>query len=258
MLSSSCLVYTEYKYSGGFMKKLVLSVGSFFAMFIFVGANAAALAQYQSGSSGVDVSYPNCSSAISKVSFGVVGTEGGLGFSQNPCLSAEAARFTNLSLYANTGYPGAASANAQKYANSPKICVASDLNCIAYNYGYNQGLYAYNYAVSQNARSATWWLDVETANSWTTDVLQNQNSLQGEHDALAANGATTVGVYSTSAQWNSITGTWKNGWANWGATSWTSATQAQTYCTGHEFTGGQSLLMQFKSKRASIDQDVAC
>ena len=248
-------MYTKYIRMG---KKIVVSLSSFIASFIMLTGVASASTQYQAGTTGVDISYPNCRTTVPSESFGVVGVENGLGFSQNPCLTHEAGHFTNLSLYANTGYPGATSSNAQKYMTSPKACAAADLNCIAYDYGYNQGLYANNYAVSSNVRAITWWLDVENTNSWTSDVIQNQNSLLGEHDALIASGATTVGAYSTTAQWNNITGSWHNGWPNWGATTWTSASQAQTYCSGHQFTGGQSLLMQFESRKSQIDQDVAC
>ena len=239
------------------MKKVIASLTVLLVMASTIGS-AAAASPYTSGTTGVDVSYPNCSARFDTVSFGVVGTEHGLGFSQNTCLRSEAARFANLSLYANTGYPGSGSANAQKYMHAPKDCAATDLACIAYDYGYNQGLYAYDYAASQNVFSKVWWLDVENLNTWTSDPIQNQNSLQGEYDAIAARGATTIGAYSTSAQWNSITGNWKNSWPNWGATTWTTPQQAQTYCTGHEFTGGPSLLMQYKSRRSNVDQDVAC
>jgi len=242
----------------GKVRKVLVGLSSAVAVIVMMTNTAAASTQYVSGSTGVDMSYPNCTMSVPKVSFGVVGVEGGLGFSQNPCLASEVAHFANVSLYANTGYPGATSANAQKYMASPKVCDVADLNCIAYDYGYNQGLYAYNYAASAKVQSATWWLDVETQNSWTSDPAQNQSSLLGEHDALVANGVITVGAYSTTAQWNSITGTWHNGWPNWGATTWTTASQAQNYCTGHQFTGGPSLLMQFKSKKSPLDQDVAC
>lgn len=247
-----------HRYKLGKMKKITLSVSSLVTSLVFMTSMVAASAQYQSGTNGVDVSYPNCTTSVSRVSFGIVGTENGVNFTQNPCLASEAANFTNLSLYANTGYPGASSANAQKYQNSPYACLTTDLNCIAYNYGYNQGIYAYNYAANSGVHATTWWLDVENMNDWTSDTLQNQNSLLGEHDALSASGATTVGAYSTTAQWNNITGYWHNGWPSWGATTWTTASQAQTYCTGHQFTGGQSLLMQYKSKKSLVDQDVAC
>jgi len=126
---------------------------------------------------------------------------------------------------------------------------------LAYNYGYNAGQYALNYATSQGIVSPTWWLDVETENSWTTDVMQNRNSLQGETDALKNGGVITVGVYSTTAQWQTITNGWQNGLPNWGATTWTTTKQAAKYCSGHNFTGGQTWLIQFKGK---LDQDYAC
>jgi hypothetical protein len=114
---------------------------------------------------------------------------------------------------------------------------------------------AVSYAASLGLSSKTWWLDVETGNTWNTDTTQNQNSLQGERDALVNSGATTVGVYSTTAQWDEVTGSWQNGWPNWGATTWRTAKQAKTYCTGHEFTGGPTYLIQFTG---TLDQDYAC
>src|SRR5579883_3626202 len=119
------------------MKKLLFGFGSFVASFLLLMSTTQAASVYQSGTTGVDLGYPNCRTTVPKTTFGVVGTEGGLGFTQNPCLVAEASQFSNLSLYANTGYPGATSANAQKYMQSPKVCAATDLNCIAYDYGYN-------------------------------------------------------------------------------------------------------------------------
>jgi hypothetical protein len=225
-----------------------------FAFLFISSGSASALGQYISGSTGVDVSYPNCNASISRTNFGIVGVTGGLGFSGNSCLATEASHFNNLSLYINTGYPG--QTYGLKYQTSPNLCDAADLNCLAYNYGYNAGLYAANYAKGQGVWSTTWWADVETMNTWTGDYLQNRQSLQGERDALVAAGATTVGVYSTTAQWGTITGSWQNLWPSWGATTWRTAKQAATYCKGHEFTGGPSYLMQYKGR--SLDEDVAC
>jgi hypothetical protein len=224
------------------------------AVFLLLGGIVAAQGQYIGGSSGVDVSYPNCAVSIPKTGFGIVGVTGGMGFRPNPCLSAEASHFSNLSLYVNTGYPG--QLTAVNYQNSPNVCAATDLNCLAYNYGYNLGQYATNYAKSQGVWSNTWWEDVETMNSWMTDTVQNQNSIQGTHDALAAAGATTTGIYSTTVQWTMITGGWQNLWPSWGATTWRTAKQAASYCTGHQFTGGTSYLMQYTGK--NLDQNVAC
>jgi hypothetical protein len=240
------------------MKAKLAGIVTVLMTIVFSTGLAAAQGQYVAGTTGVDVSWPNCRALISKASFGVVGVSNGLGFSTNPCLVKEANHFTNnLSLYVNTGYPGATSNNAKKYAASPKLCGAADLNCIAYDYGYNAGLYASTTASNAGVHATTWWLDVETMNSWTSDALQNQNSLQGETDALKASGISTVGVYSTTAQWGIITAGWQNGLPSWGATTWTTAKQAATYCTGHQFTGGPSYLMQYKAARG-IDQDYAC
>lgn len=239
------------------MKAKLTGITAILMTIIFSTGMAAAQGQYISRSTGVDVSWPNCSATMPKTSFGIVGVTNGTGFSTNACMAAQASHFANLSLYVNTGYPGATSDNALKYTASPNICDASDLNCIAYNYGFNAGLYAYNSAAVAGVHAATWWLDVETMNSWTNDPLQNQSSLQGETDALKVNGVSTVGVYSTTAQWGTITGGWKNSLPSWGATTWTTAKQAAKYCTGHEFTGGPSYLMQYTAVRG-IDQDYAC
>ncbi len=237
------------------MKKVVVSFTAALMGLLLVTGVVAAQGQYTQGTTGVDIGWPNCSTSIPSVTFGIVGVTDGQGYSTSPCIAKEASYFKNLSLYVNTGwYDKSTHINA----TYPKVCATGDKNCLAYNYGYNAGLYAINAAKSAGVSSATWWLDVETGNTWNANVVQNQNSLQGEYDALVANGATTVGVYSTTAQWQSITGSWQNNWPSWGATTWTTAKQAQTYCTGHEFTGGPSYLMQYKSKNSKVDQDVAC
>jgi hypothetical protein len=222
---------------------------------VFATGTAAAQGQYVSGTVGTDVSWPNCSSRIPPSSFGIVGVNGGKNFTQNPCFKAQASQFGNLSLYANTGYPG--QSTGLSYQNSPLVCAATDTGCLAYNYGYNAGQYALSYAQNSGVKASTWWLDTETMNTWTSDQAQNRSSLQGETDALKAAGVTTVGVYSTTAQWGTITGGWKNGLPSWGATTWTTAKQAATYCNGHEFTGGPSYLMQYTPKRG-LDQNYAC
>jgi hypothetical protein len=237
------------------MKKVVISViAALMTLFVTTGM-AAAMGTYSSGSIGVDVGWPNCTTSIPSVDFGIVGVNDGQGYSTSPCIAKEAKNFTNLTLYVNTGWYNKSTHINPSY---PKACAKGDNNCLAYNYGYNAGLYALNAAQNAGVSSTTWWLDVETANTWNKDVVQNQNSLQGEHDALVANGVTTVGIYSTTAQWKSITGSWQNNWPSWGATTWTTAQQAHTYCTGHEFTGGPGYLMQYLPTNTKIDYDVAC
>ncbi len=234
---------------------LIAAVIAVVAWAIFPTA-ALASSLFPTGTTGFDVSWPNCNATTpSKPNYGIVGVSDGTGYSQNPCLAKEAKWFPLINLYVNTGWYDQ---SVHLNPNSPKVCAVGDNNCLAYNYGYNAGLYALNDATSQNVHATTWWLDVETANTWNADVVQNQNSLQGEHDALLANGVTTVGVYSTTAQWKSVTGGWINHWPSWGATTWTTAKGALTYCIGHQFTGGPSYFMQFKPKKPGFDQDVAC
>lgn len=237
------------------IKKLLFSLGVSTVVPILLSQGAFASTLYPKGSTGVDMSYPNCKTTVPKVSFGIVGVNNGIVYGHNSCVASEAKHFSNLSLYANTGLN--ASSQSSYYVQAQAGC-NGDTDCAAYNYGYNAGKDAASYAQSQGVKSGKWWLDVETMNTWSTSPEQNQKSLQGEYDSLIANGATSVGVYSTTAQWNTITGSWQNNWASWGATTWTTAKQASTYCTGHQFTGGPSLLMQYKAKNSKLDQDVAC
>lgn len=238
-----------------YLKRLIVAVGSSFVLMILAASGASASNAYPTGSLGVDVSYPNCSASIPSVNFGIVGVNGGIVYSENPCLAAQASKFRDLSLYINTGLNASASS---KYYTQAQVGCGGDVHCAAYNYGFNAARDAIAYANSQGVSSSKWWLDVETENTWNKDVVQNQKSLQGAYDAVVANGASVVGAYSTTAQWQTITGGWKNNWPSWGATTWTTARQAQSYCTGHEFTGGPSLLMQYRAKQSKVDQDVAC
>ncbi len=237
------------------MKKFLMALLLFATVAILPLQTASASSFYASGTTGVDISYPNCTAKVPAVRFGIVGVTNGIVYGHNSCLASEADKFGDISLYINTGLN---TSKTSAYYTQAQVGCDGDVNCAAYNYGYNAAKDAIAYANTQGVSSTKWWLDVETANTWNSDVVQNQKSLQGEYDALIANGATLVGVYSTTAQWKTVTGSWQNNWASWGATTWTTAAQAQTYCTGHQFTGGPSLLMQYKSKKSKIDQDIAC
>jgi hypothetical protein len=239
------------------MKRLLTGVVALVAAFIFFSSTAFAAAgsPYIPGSTGVDVSFPTCSATIPQAAFGIVGVTGGMAYTTNSCAAEEASHFQNYSLYINTGLN--ASSSSPYYVTAEQGC-NGDARCAAYHYGYNAGIQAFQYAQSLGLSSKVWWLDVEIENTWNDDVTLNQQSLQGEHDALIASGVTNVGVYSTTAQWKTITGSWQNYWPGWGATQLPSAQQAQQYCTGHEFTGGPTWLIQYKNPQSQIDQDVAC
>jgi hypothetical protein len=217
---------------------------------------AGAATLYPPGSIGVDVSSPNCGAQIpASATFGIVGVTSGTDYSvANPCLAAQAGHFPKaLSLYVNSGWNDH---SANLNPSSPKACPADDADCLAYNYGYNAGMAASDAATAAGVSSDVWWLDVESDNSWSADVIQNRNSLQGEHDAFTARGTAVVGVYSTTVQWQTITGGWQNGWPNWiGAAEGVSGQDRQG-CSGHQFTGGPTLVVQDNPHR--LDRDVAC
>lgn len=221
---------------------------------LLIGTGTAAAAGiYATGTTGVDLSWANCGTTAPRVSFGIVGVTGGTVYSTNSCVAAEARQFRSPSLYANTGWYDQ---STHLNATSPRTCVTTDANCMAYNYGYNAGIAAWDSAASAGVTSSTWWLDVETENTWNADVAQNRQSIQGETDALRAKGASSVGIYSQAWQWNQITGGWINNWPNWVATGASSALKARTYCTNNRFTGGLTYLAQYKSR--GLDYNYAC
>ena len=147
------------------MKKVVLSFAVALIALLFTTGVAAAQDQYSSGTTGVDISWPNCTTSVPSVAFGIVGVTDGQGYSTNPCIAKEASYFKNLSLYVNTGWYDKSTHINPTF---PKVCATGDNNCLAYNYGYNAGLYAINAAQSAGVSSATWWLDVETSNTWNS------------------------------------------------------------------------------------------
>jgi hypothetical protein len=217
--------------------------------------NASAAAPFPPGSMGIDVSWPNCDMQIPPdATFGIVGVTQGTPYSTNPCLAEQGAQFPeSLSLYANSGWNDH---SPHLDPSNPKACAPADAGCLAYNYGYDAGLAAYDAANAAGVSSGTWWLDVEADNTWNDDAIQNRRSLQGEYDALTTRGATTIGVYSTNSAWQSITGDWQNGWPNWIGSDDPSSAQGGRACTGHQFNGGPTLVVQ--SDANGIDRDVAC
>jgi hypothetical protein len=202
-----------------------------------------------------DVSWPNCNTVQTKLTdFGIVGVSGGLDFHNNPCLAKETSWFNRYGLYINTGYPG--NLAAERHLNSPLHCNAANGSCLSYNYGFNATVFAINYANSQLVNSKSWWLDVETDNSWTANYLTNRENLEGALAALAQKTfLSQVGIYSSPAQWSDLTNNWNNLLPEWVATGSASPIQAQNYCKGTSFTGGQIWLSQYTTK---LDNNLIC
>ena len=224
---------------------------------VLLGAPAhAALAAgpYPTGSSGFDISYPQCGSPQPRGSFAIIGVTHGRAFSRNDCFAAEyqqavaAVTAAGVSFYMNLN--AAIGTTASNGASGPAgTCRRSDKGCQAYNYGYNAAQDAYSYA-SSSGQAGVWWLDIETANSWNAQDALNRTTIQGAADFLTGSGR-RVGIYSTQAMWTSITGGWSNGWPIWYA-----GTASCEYARARAFTGGEVWLVQAGS--ATDNGDIAC
>lgn len=211
---------------------------------------------YTPGATGFDISYPQCGAAAPSGSFAIIGVTGGRAFSTNPCFDDEyrkalaAVGAGQVSVYMNLN--AAIGSSASNGATGPRgTCPKSDKDCQAYNYGANAAEAAHTYA-SKSGQFSTWWLDIETANSWNAKDALNRTTIQGAVDALKKK-SIQVGIYSAPYAWNSITGGWKNGMPVWFAgTSSTRCADAQA----NSFTNGTVLVVQTAS--GASNGDLAC
>jgi hypothetical protein len=233
---------------------------------------------------GYDISYPQCGGAYpTNIAFGIVGVTRGIVFSENPCLGAGGTDASQLAwagpdaeLYMNTGNPGPELSSYWPIGQtSPRECGTAaspnpDTADCAYDYGWNSAEHAYAAAVrayislgwaTPDATSTPvanrWWLDVETANSWRTDVSLNVAALQGAADYLTAAGAASVGFYSVGAMWQEITGgtTVFAAYPSWVAGAIT-LRGAKANCGDPAFTGGWVDMTQYFAK--GFDADYRC
>lgn len=215
------------------------------------------------GPTGYDISFPQCGAAYpASPAFGIVGVNDGVPYSQNPCLASEYAWASAApvapAFYVNISDPG--SGAPQWNHGGPRSCGGSsdDIGC-AYDFGWTAADQSLTYAVDQTGSPAPhrWWLDVETANTWSPNTAANTAVIHGALDRLTGAAAVTAaGVYSTRYQWNIITGTPSGLQAvpDWvpGASS---SAEAATYCA-QSFTGGPVLLFQYPAH--GYDGDSVC
>lgn len=222
-----------------------------------------------STSHGYDVSYPNCSATAPLGDyFAIVGLGGGRPFAKNSCAAAEWAAALSPttvitpSLYFNTGYAGAYSKSIDSNCagSSSKAGVFAGLTGHkltqaeqAWAIGCSEVDFAHTYAASFRATSPTmWWADIETGNSWSTNVDLNQFALDGMSSEMALFGL--GGFYSSSAMWSSITG----------SSSWTTQPPATanwvagSACNGTVFDSGAPVWLSQGVPSNGIDSDIAC
>ncbi|MHB8295959.1 MAG: hypothetical protein ACYDH5_15345 [Acidimicrobiales bacterium] len=217
---------------------------------------------YPSGSTGYDISWPQCGSAYPGAPFtvAIVGVNGGRPFTTNPCLASEAAwAGQGLNLYVNMSAPSGTSAS-EALTGPAGACTSGDLTCQAYNYGYKAAAYSVAAARSAGLTASSWWMDVETGNAWYYHInVANPTALDaqvlgGAIRAFNASGI-TVGIYSTPSQWGTIAGNYNPGLPSWQATG-VATSRPQAWCSSQSFAGGPTWLVQ--DSVGSFDGDYAC
>lgn len=267
LFSSPVLAASSAEISGG-------SLG------LFTGRDAS------SNAIGYDVSYPECRTTLPAVrQFTIVGVNGGLARTQNPCLSTEltwAETATGkvaqppVALYVNTGNPGDVTPAVADWPTSGMsplygACNGTDSIACAYIYGRRRAAQDVAWAQAANMRvpGSHWWLDVETTNSWSDNQAANAADLEAMTATIRRAGG-IVGVYSAGDQWGQIVGNYDgaarylnlgmlNGLSDWVAGA-TSLEQAQAMCTNFTpFTsGGYASMTQYVPDGATIDSDYSC
>jgi hypothetical protein len=165
------------------------------------GTGVAANGAFVSGSYGYDVSRfqdnpPTCDSTLpSGHTIGIVEVTGASNSSENPCLAHEA-HWAGAGLDLYTFMSDGSDPTPQPGCNGDQGC----------NWGYEAGVYAFQYAQSQGVSPyVTWWLDVEPYN-WSSDTAENDQVIQGALNALRGLGINNVGIYTSPLTWNSIAG----------------------------------------------------
>jgi len=241
---------------------LTLASALFFAT---AGLAVAQVAPY--AGAGYDASSYQCSNGTPvKVdpnfsSFGIVRVTGGRPFAVDSCrqvLWSQAVSGTTQapSLYINVAYSGAYSRKVSGYcstATSPEGYGGRYLQ--AYQIGCAESDYAFGHISTGSVTPTAWWIDVETANSWSSsDRLLNQAAIDGAADRLHFLSAGTVGVYSSASAWNAITSGPSFAPVS---TSWAWVAGAAN-CTSSFSTGLTQRLRQSGQTSTGADADYAC
>jgi hypothetical protein len=186
----------------------------------------------------------------------VVGVTGGKAFTTNPCFGQEAAwAGPGGSFYVNLNSP-AQGDDPRTFATGPAgSCSPGNYRCASYNYGYHTVQQAMAFARAAGRGSRTWWLDVETGNTWSPDGIANDNVIAGAIEAAHDAGAIAA-VYSTSRQWQEIAGSdYRPGVPVWYPTGVVTSSP-NAWCAPASFTGGPVYMVQVVA--GPFDGDYTC
>ena len=237
---------------------------------------------------GYDVSHPQCGTTLPlHRAFAVVGINGGLATRTNPCLAAQlgwasrssgaVATQPHAQLYLNTANPGESLELVTTWpgrgATPYGFCVGTNSMACSWQYGWERAQHsivafftpaAWEAQVDSRPARYSWWLDVETMNTWqsgsTQALARNRATLEGMTAYLESRGA-TVGLYSTARQWRQIVGTVGPASDLAGRDSWlagsTSLTGARAACASPSLVPrGRVVLTQYVV--GGLDRNHAC
>jgi hypothetical protein len=237
---------------------------------------------------GYDVSYPQCDTSLPRYrAFAAVGINGGLSTRRNPCLAAELTWAWGASgavpaqpraqLYLNTANPGEIRGQVTTWPETGLTpyggCDGSNSAACSWQYGWERTQNSVDAFLTPAAREArvdsrpasyTWWLDVETMNTWQSGsseaLARNRATLEGMTSFLTSRGG-RVGIYSTSQQWARIVGSVPASSTLAGRDSWlagaTSLAGAQTACLEPVLVPcGRVTLSQYV--QGGLDRDFSC
>ena len=225
---------------------------------------------------GIDASWPQCNDELPEsFDFAIVGVNRGRTFSENDCLAAQlewAGR--DADVYLNTANPGPDHSRFWPVGqDEPVACdpADDDSDGCAYLYGWNAAADGYERVLAAHVTlgwadagadritsDGTWWLDVETANSWRRDPSLNVMALHGAVHFLESKGVAEVGFYSTPLLWWRVTrGTQE--FADYPA--WHAGGRdrdgAESMCeSASAFTGGELRMIQWVED--GLDRNVRC
>ena len=247
---------------------------------------------------GYDISYPQCNGKMpSPIAFAIIGVNGGTAASTNTCLAAQLSwakkavtnnqtKQPNLQLYINTANPGEQidsimtwpTSSIDRFGNvtpSPYgMCTGlNDLAC-SWQYGWSRAEEdlidrfipaAQKAGISTAASDYTWWLDIETTNTWqsgSSDALnRNLATLEGMAAYLTNPSRNAkLGLYSTSVQWNEIIGDTQSpslaGLPNWRPSGSTLKNAINNCKSTSLTTGGFVAMTQYI--QGGIDKNHSC
>jgi hypothetical protein len=163
------------------------------------------------GDHGYAIPYPQCKSITSLPahdSFDILGADGGRAFTPNMCLDQEyfwatSGTAATVSFYSNTGNPGPTSSNGPKGQSANSFTCPSQKNYRIGTTAYNNCSYVYDWNAAEysldhagavaGVAPTSWWLDIESANSWTRSTTANIDDIQGALDHLTQTSATSTG-----------------------------------------------------------------